>query len=1347
MTQSSLEKGIQAAQAGQVESARALLARAVQETPQGAQAWLWLAAVVQDDWQKLFCLRRAIHLDPGNETATRGVEALTAKLQAPPAPSARIRLASQPTAYDESPVDNLELSPIDRDRASDRQRGPGVRLSADFPTAQQIEQPADRETEIHVPRIGGGGTLRALAVFVLQRLLFGAVVLVAVTFLTYLGLDMAGGARFQTAVVRAVTQTGSYLGRLMRGDLGMSIAGSITYTAVPVVQAVSDVLLKSLGLLAVSLFVAIAIGVVLGFWAARRRHTGWSLVTLLISIVGISTPSFFAALLLQLLLIRWTRAFGRPLLPVGGFGWDRRIILPALVLAARPIAQIARMTFVTIGETLDEDYVRTAHSKGLAPRRVMSRHVIRNAAIPILTTVGVSLRFSLSSLPVVEFFFGWTGMGFILLKSIARRDDNLTVALLLCLGALFIGVNVLLEAVYRLIDPRLRERVTQAQRQEREDLLQILDSLFAGLRDGLARLSPARWPPRLARSRTDSAPSPFRAALEQRGLDGSVDAQEYRAERRRSWIRGTVSNLPFVLGALLVAVLLVLFVFGPTLTPHSPYTKRGLEYSDGKLTVPPFAPDEIYLWGTDALGRDMYSLVIAGAQQTLLLTILVVAARLALGIVLGALAGWLNGDWIDRALLGLAEVVAAFPALLLAMTLVLALGIQQGMRPFVIALSLIGWGEIMQFVRGEVMAIRVRPFIESAVSAGLRTPRIVWSHILPNLLSSLISIGALEMGAVLMLLGELGFVGIFIGGGAFAELQIDAPPYHYSDVPEWAALLSNIRLYARSYPWTALYPALAFFSAILGFNLFGEGIRRMVETVGIGFTRLINRYTVAAALIVAVGVGWVKGNTGSMAYYRRQAAAFDGERALVDVLELTDPSLEGRALGSPGQEAAAEWIAGAFRSVGLQPAGEDLGYLQYRDRSYQALDAIPTLAIEGTGDTWSYRVDYAEYPSAYRNLGQSSGPLHVLIMGEQTEVRSTFGSTILKGLVTMDLGGKTILALSEREAFYLDGMGLHSLLVVAGDERDLARRYTLSTRNPTWLMFGTGRQVGQDTPRLRISEHLADQLLEGTGRTVADLRLQAKQLQQDEVIDLPIETVVSMQVEGTVHDKVPARHVIGHLPGVSDSRYGGINAQTIVVLAQYDSPPISPEGTLYPAANDNASGVATMLEVVRAMRESGYEPYRTFLFIAYSGEGLEGGEAVQPSDVRKFLQAKPGFSASLEIETIVHLRGLGAGDGGTLLLSASGSRRLARLFEDSARRMDVRARRAQEAVDLSIVFEEKSRRERGQEAPEMTLTWEGWEAISRTPADAPETLSADKLEQAGETLTLALMILGRELQY
>lgn len=1200
------------------------------------------------------------------------------------------------------------------------------------PTASEPTTPRPRWRE----------TLAGIIAFAAQRLVFGALVLVAIIFLGYLGLGMAQGVAFYPALGRSASETIEYLGRLARGELGLSAAGSVTAVPVTVAEVVPDVLGKSLGLLAVALLIATLVGVPLGIWAAAHRRSGWSLATILVSIVGVSAPSFFAALLFQLAAIRLTRALGHPLLPVGGFGWDEHIILPALVLAARPIAQIARVTFVSVSDVLAQDYVRTARSKGLREMAVMLHHVIRNAAIPILTTVGLSLRFSLSSLPVVEFFFGWPGVGFTLLKAISRRDDNLAVALVLCLGALFILVNLILEVAYRLIDPRLREPAGHIERRDRGSLAKALESIVVEVRELLTDNPLRRW---LARREAAPSPSPFRAALERRGEEVGVVRKKYRAERVRAWLRGTVSNFPFVVGALLVGGLVAVLLFGPRLSPHSPYTTQGLTYTDGELCVPPFAPDETYPWGTDVLGRDILSLVLAGAQQTLLLTTLVVSARMVVGIVLGALAGWLNGSWIDRLLLGLSETIAAFPTLLLAMTFILALGIRQGFRPFVIALCLVGWGEVMQFVRGEVMTIRPKLFIESAVALGLRTPRIIVRHVLPNLLSALISIAALEMGATLMLLGELGFVGIFIGGGDFAELDIDAAPYHYSDVPEWGALLSNVRRYARSYPWTAVYPSLAFFAAILGFNLFGEGVRRLVETVGIGITRLVNRYTLAAALLVVVGINWARANTGPMAFYRQQAGEFDGQQALAHVQALTDPVLDGHALGTRGMDATAEYIAQQFHDLGVDPAGEEMTYFQARQRSFEQLDTIPQLEIEDGGPPPVYHQDFVEFASRNRNLGQAQAQVRFLALGDITRTGAWIRN--YKALEGLDFSGEILLVPSEKEVFYLRDVPYSGLLVVTHDPRNLERRYTLSPRDPRHQMFGTGRELGWDRPILGISKATANRLLEGTGYTIADLCSQAEDLGVNEIFELPTQVRASMEIQGTIQEKVPVRHVIGHWTGVSDSRSGGINDQMIIVMAQYDTPPPSPDDAFSPGANDNASGVAVMLEAIRTMQESGYQPYRTLLFVAYSAEGLEGGESVYPPDVERFLHAKHGFSSNFDVEAVVDLRGLGAGSGDDLLISAGGSLRLADLFEEAARQMNVPVHRGGEAVDISIVFEDKSPYAGGQEAPRVGLRWEGWEATSRQPADTLESVSADNLEQAGRALSLALMILGRETQY
>jgi hypothetical protein len=165
------------------------------------------------------------------------------------------------------------------------------------------------------------------------------------------------------------------------------------------------------------------------------------------------------------------------------------------------------------------------------------------------------------------------------------------------------------------------------------------------------------------------------------------------------------------------------------------------------------------------------------------------------------------------------------------------------------------------------------------------------------------------------------------------------------------------------------------------------------------------------------------------------------------------------------------------------------------------------------------------------------------------------------------------------------------------------------------------------------------------------------------------------------------------------------------------------------------------------MHESGYQPYRTFLFVAYSGEGLEGGEWIYPPDPESFLQAKRGFSTNYDVEAVIDLRGLGAGTGDDLMISAGGSLRLAELSERAAQQMGVKARRSSDPIDISIVFEEKELGEKGQAISNVGWSWEGWDGTSRTAEDTIESISLDRLEQVGQSLTLSLMILGRERQY
>jgi peptide/nickel transport system permease protein len=1182
-----------------------------------------------------------------------------------------------------------------------------------------------------IPSAGAASRRALLGVllFAAQRLAFALAVLVAIIYLSYLGLDMAGGTELHDAAGLALARTADWLRRAaLAGDLGLSQAGSATALPRPVVEVVAERLPRSLGLLGVSLSFAALLGVSLGMLGAYSRRQG-ALLVLLATMVGVSVPSFFAAFLLQWAVTSLTRGLGRSLLPVGGFGWDRHLLLPALVLAARPLAQITRMAFVATRQVLDEDYVRTARSKGLRQRRVMFVHVMRNTALPILTTVSVSLRYALSSLPVVELYFGWTGAGFTLLKGIAQRDDSVTVALVACLGSLFLLTNLLLDASYRLIDPRLRQAPSFIRASDRHGLLDLARSLAYTVRDVLVANPLVAW---FHRQRTAGA-----GARNPRARKPVVQQTAVRVVTRRSSWRVALANVPLIAGILLALPLIVVVLFGPRLAPNDPSQTQGLTSVGGEFRAPPFAPNAAYPWGTDALGRGLMSLIFAGARQTLTLALLAVGARTLVGVALGALAGWTAGGFLDRATLALSEVVAAFPALLLAMTLILALGIRRGMPPFVVALCFVGWGEIMQFVRGQVIAIRPRPYIESAVAVGARTPRILARHVLPQLFSALTSIVALEMGSVLMLLGELGFVSIFIGGGTLIA-QTSGQLILHSDVPEWGALLSSLRYMARSYPWTALYPMAAFFVAILAFNLLGEGTRRLLEQGDLLLSRIINRYVLAAIVVGLVAFRWASSHAGPMPFYQLEAETFAGDRALQHVAALTEPSMEGLALGSQGMERGAEYIAAQFEALGLQSAGQEGTYFQERARSFERLQAVPELAVDGGGSALRYGHDFSVLDGPYMSLGQADAPVRLVCLGERIDLTGVVWRLAYPDLDRADYSGQIVLAPSMREAETMNWVPMDGMLVIAQDEAQVARRTTVG-----------GRAYRSEQPRLLISEATAESLLQGSGYSLQAVRDRCAALGAEQVFELPLPHTVSAKVRGELEDRWPVRNVIGLIPGTHsfDYCFDCLAKQLIVVMARYDSPPAEPGGEVYPAANDNASGVAVMLEAIHVLQETGYQPYKSLLFVAYSGEGLEGGEYVSDPDVARFLSARSGLTG-LEPEAIIDLRAVGGGSGSRLEVSSAGSLRLAELGEDAARRVGLRTVRAKEALDLGVIYDERGAEgQRIQKAPVVRLSWEGWQANARLSADTAETVSAKRLEKAGRSLALALMVLGRERTY
>jgi len=298
--------------------------------------------------------------------------------------------------------------------------------------------------------------------FIVRRIFFIALVWVFIVFFSHLGMRMARNseiARPDYNLVqhckRAWQESRAFLAGAVRGDLeSMRIASGL----VPVKDILGEAYVNSMGLLLVALAIAAILGLYIGGVAALTKRRALVLPLLTLTILGVSAPSFFAALLLQVGELRYLAITGRRLVSMAGFGWDfEHMLMPVLVLAARPLAYLTRAAFLALTHVMEEDYIRTAFSKGLSLRRIVNVHALRNIAVPVLTAVGVSVRFSLSTLPVVEFFFNWPGMGRRLLDAVNTRQTPVVVALASAMGLTFLMINLLLDVAYRIIDPRVRE--------------------------------------------------------------------------------------------------------------------------------------------------------------------------------------------------------------------------------------------------------------------------------------------------------------------------------------------------------------------------------------------------------------------------------------------------------------------------------------------------------------------------------------------------------------------------------------------------------------------------------------------------------------------------------------------------------------------------------------------------------------------------------------------------------------------------------------------------------------------------------------------------------------------------
>lgn len=276
------------------------------------------------------------------------------------------------------------------------------------------------------------------------------------------------------------------------------------------------------------------------------------------------------------------------------------------------------------------------------------------------------------------------------------------------------------------------------------------------------------------------------------------------AERTGLWwtLRELFRRRAAQIGGLIVLLLVLLAILAPWIAPYDPYA------INVKDRLQP--PSLTYPFGTDDLGRDLFSRVIYGARTTIQTGVVVVLIAASLGTLIGLISGYYGGV-VDLVIMRITDIMLAFPYILLALAIVATLGPSLQNALIAIGLAYVpGWA---RFVRGNVLTIGKQEYVTAALATGTSAPRIIRRHILPNVLSSIIVLASLDFPAAVLSTAALSYVGL----GA-------QPP-----TAEWGALLTGARSYMRTASWLVNFPGLAIFITMLGFNLLGNALRDTLD--------------------------------------------------------------------------------------------------------------------------------------------------------------------------------------------------------------------------------------------------------------------------------------------------------------------------------------------------------------------------------------------------------------------------------------------------------------------------------------------------------------------------------------
>ncbi len=264
-------------------------------------------------------------------------------------------------------------------------------------------------------------------------------------------------------------------------------------------------------------------------------------------------------------------------------------------------------------------------------------------------------------------------------------------------------------------------------------------------------------------------------------------------------------------GLILLIFIFLVAVFAPWIAPYHPQYVGGQQYwpYDSSRMLDP--PSWQHLFGTDDMGHDIFSMVVYGTREALYIGFIVVMVAMLIGVLLGAYSGYIGG-WFDEIMMRICDMFFAFPGLILAMAITAALG--PGLQNVMYALMVVWWPGYTRIVRGQVLSVKENQYIEAARAIGISRFKIIWKHVIPNSLPPILVQATMDLGNVILTAAGLAFLGL--GAAAYTA--------------DWGVMVSQGRSWLVSgYWWWSTFPGLAIFITVLAFNLFGDGIRDILD--------------------------------------------------------------------------------------------------------------------------------------------------------------------------------------------------------------------------------------------------------------------------------------------------------------------------------------------------------------------------------------------------------------------------------------------------------------------------------------------------------------------------------------